>query len=254
MLQIYTTDKLEYQINGYLNNNTMLFNGKTMPFYYDIVATSGTAYLEEINKEKLKIKEIETNIVDSFSLSITSDKVYLGSQTANVGLYRYVLKIDSVNYYSDLFCVKEQILTEINTMKGGLLKIYDADYFEFDLDGYFNNNTTLKNSGGVVPFYFDTELNISSFSCELMQLNQEKIKVKDFTEIKIKDVTLLQSGAKLYLSKLSQEAGTYRYKINVNSVIFYSEIFYICPPDCGTWYFIDTDCFSYLDGIFADYL
>lgn len=231
ILKIHTTDKLEYQLDGYFQNNTILFNNDTMPFYYDIIASSGTVYLEEVNKEKLELKEIETNIVDEFVLVVTTDQVYLEEQTALDGLYRYAISIDGVMFYSDLFCVKEHVLTEINTMKGGMLKVYDTDFIEFNLDGYLSNNTMISNSGGVVPFYFDTELTISTFSCELMQLDKDKIKVKHFSEVAIKSVTLLDSGNKLYLLELSQEVGIYRYKITVNSEVFYSGLFEVCEVD-----------------------
>lgn len=237
LLKFYTTNKIEFEKDGYFDNNTAIIENDQTPYiYYNIgssrVIASITAYLYVLDKEKLKNGVISEYLIDSFSGTQSEETIYLDSQAfASEGIYRFYLTYDGVTVYSDIFCINSITFDTIEKMKSGVLRIYKGDYFEFQKDGYFENNTLLNYEYQIAGFKFDTELDISAVTVWLYGINKTDLNIKYINEYLIKSVSASNDGETVYLNNdYFASTGIYRYKITVRPVIgadvdFYSDCF-----------------------------
>jgi len=247
VLKTYTTNKLEIEKDGYFDNNTAIIENDKTPYHFYDTQTTGfgtvTYYLYQLDESKLKRGTISENLIDEFSGSITGTTVYLSSQAfASECVYRYIIYAqapfgESVYYYTDIFYIKSITFRAVEKRKSGVLKVYKGDYFEFQKDGYFDNNTLLNYEYQIPGFNFDSELGISAISSSLMEIDRNKLKIKTISEVRIKSITASSSGQVIYYNNdYFAGEGIYRYKITVRpgigaDVDFYTDCFCVKSGD-----------------------
>lgn len=267
MIKTYTENIIEFEKVGYFDNNTSVIENQQTPYHmYETdfsVFTGITYYLYKLNESQLRLKEIDEALIDSYTGSNEGSKIYLDPQSITVnGVYRFHIIYNSVTVYTDIFCIKDISYDSIQKMKGGFLKFYKGNYFEFQNTGYFDNNTILKKDTQLSGYYFDSELTVNTILCQLYQINESKLELKTIDEHLIKEVVPSESEGVIYFNDDYFEGmGIYRYKTTVTPTVgspetFYSDCFcVISPPQTVTSLaqFADETYIQFADGTFMEF-
>jgi hypothetical protein len=260
MIKLYLSDQSEWLKDGYYENHTMICSENYPPFYVEVSDLSGTVEIYSVNEEKLRAKEWDEILYKSEAASQSGSKIYYEESAGDSpGVYRYKLILTSTTYWSDLFrIIDAPTRVTYNIMDSSFLKFYDADVLEFQKDGYFENNTYLEYATLYLgQFYFDSELTISSVTCDVYSVNETDLQFKTISTYKQNAVTCTFSGSKVYLQQEENlEKGLYRVQVEVTPTVggaetFYSELFCITETASLYWILIN----GYWDdlGIWLDY-
>lgn len=142
--------------------------------------------------------------------------------------------------------------TEVNIMKGGVLKVYNADFYEFQRDGYFDNNTTLDAKKYVFKFYFDSELTITGVTAGLYKINRDNLKEGNLTESKVKTLNISYEDSTIYLPvNYHNEHGMFRVIITATyasgTKTFWTELFCIEELETDNYTLINGDNYTLIN-------
>jgi hypothetical protein len=144
--------------------------------------------------------------------------------------------------------------TEIKRMKSGMLNVYNADYFEYSIDGYLQNNSMIALQKHLSPVTFDTEEDIDTYTCGLYKINEDRLRAKTILESKVRDLIILQNGNSLYnYEQFYNHQGIYRFKIIVTPLIgdnipFWSDIFCVNEEETDNYIFLNGNNYTFLNG------